>query len=196
MLSIGRLTTRKGLREFVQHALPHIVQGAPDTLLLVIGDAPTDSLHASVQTRDSIQSVADTAGIGHHLRFLGVVTDPHELACAYECATLHIFPVRHLPGDPEGFGMVAIEAAAHGVPTIAFSTGGIVDAVSPGQSGSLVTPEDYPALSKAVLHVLQSSEAPYPNCATFARNFAWPEFGTKLLRALYAERISTPSATI
>lgn len=196
LLSIGRLTTRKGLREFVQHALPRIVQEAPDTLLLIIGDAPTNSLHASVQTCDSIQAAADDADIGHHLRFLGMITDPVELACAYECASLHVFPVRHIAGDPEGFGMVAIEAAAHGVPTIAFATGGIVDAVSPGQSGELVAPGDYPALAKAALHVLQSPETPYPGCAAFAKGFAWPEFGTKLLRALHPERAGTPQTAI
>ena len=36
---------------------------------------------------------------------------------------IHIFPVCHISDDPEGFGMVAIEAAAHGAPTVAFATG-------------------------------------------------------------------------
>lgn len=35
LLSIGRLTTRKGLREFVENALPDIVAHAPGTLLVV-----------------------------------------------------------------------------------------------------------------------------------------------------------------
>ena len=187
LLSVGRLTTRKGLREFVQHALPAIVQAAPDTLLAVVGEAPTDSVHASVQTRASIQAVADAAGIGQHLRFLGVITDPQELAAAYESATLHIFPVRHLPGDPEGFGMVAIEAAAHGVPTVAFATGGIVDAVAPGQSGHLVTPGDYPALAQAALQVLADSPGAWQaRASAFAAQFAWPIMGQKLGAILQA----------
>ena len=187
LLSVGRLTTRKGLREFVQHALPAIVQAAPDTLLAIVGDAPADSLHASVQTRASIQAVADAAGIGQHLRFLGVITDPQELACAYESATLHIFPVRHLPGDPEGFGMVAIEAAAHGLPTVAFATGGIVDAVAPGQSGHLVPPGDYPALTQAALQILADDPGAWQTrTSTFAAQFAWPVMGKKLRDILQA----------
>ena len=187
LLSIGRLTTRKGLREFVAQALPAIVRGAPDTVLAVIGDAPADSLHASVQTRASIQAVADAAGIGQHLCFLGVITDPQELAAAYESATLHIFPVRHLPGDPEGFGMVAIEAAAHGVPTVAFATGGIVDDVAPGQSGHLVTPGDYPALAQAALQVLADSPGAWQaRASAFAAQFAWPIMGQKLGAILQA----------
>ena len=185
LLSVGRLTTRKGLREFVQQALPAIVQAAPDTLLVVVGDAPADSLHASVQTRASIQAVADAAGIGQHLRFLGVITDPQELACAYESATLHIFPVRHLPGDPEGFGMVAIEAAAHGLPTVAFATGGIVDAVTEGESGHLVAPGDYPSLAQAALQMLADGPGAWQTRASaFAAQFAWPTLGKKILEAL------------
>lgn len=189
LLSVGRLTTRKGLREFVQHALPAIVQAAPDTLLAVVGEAPADSLHASVQTRASIQAVADAAGIGQHLRFLGVITNPQELAAAYESAALHIFPVRHLPGDPEGFGMVAIEAAAHGLPTVAFATGGIVDAVAPGQSGHLVAPGDYPTLTQAALQVLADGPSAWQTRArAFAVQFAWPAMGQKLADILQAGR--------
>lgn len=185
LLSVGRLTTRKGLREFVQNALPTIVKAEPDTLLVIVGDTPAHSLHASVQTRESIQAVADAAGIGQHLRFLGVITDQQELVCAYESASLHIFPVRQLPGDPEGFGMVAIEAAAHGLPTVAFATGGIVDAVAEGQSGLLVAPGDYPALAQAVLQVLSDDPNAWPTrTSAFAAQFAWPVMGQKLCHFL------------
>ena len=185
LLSVGRLTTRKGLREFVQQALPAIVQAAPDTLLVVVGDAPADSLHASVQTRASIQAMADAAGIGQHLRFLGVITDPQELACAYESASLHIFPVRELHGDPEGFGMVAIEAAAHGLPTVAFATGGVVDAVAEGESGHLVASGDYLSLAQAALQILADGPGAWQTRASaFAAQFAWPVMGQKLWHML------------
>ncbi|MGX5673018.1 glycosyltransferase family 4 protein [Thermomonas fusca] len=185
LLSIGRLTRRKGLLEFVRNALPGIVQGAPDVVLAVIGDAPTDSLLAGVQSRDSIQTEADAAGVGRHLRFLGVITDPQALACAYESAALHAFPVRELPGDPEGFGMVAIEAAAHGLPTVAFATGGIVDAVAEGRSGRLVTPGDYDGLRDAALAVLRDGQGAWrARAQDFARQFAWPQFGASLRTSL------------
>ena len=185
LLSIGRLTHRKGLREFVRNALPGIVQGAPDVVLAVIGDAPTDSLLAGVQSRDSIQAAADAAGVGRHLRFLGVITDPQALACAYESAAVHVFPVRELPGDPEGFGMVAIEAAAHGLPTVAFAAGGIVDAVQDGVSGRLVPNADYPALCSAVVALLQNPAPQLRDSARrFAEGFAWPRFQDRLWAAL------------
>ena len=185
LLSIGRLTNRKGLREFVREALPGIVRGAPDAVLVVIGDAPTDALLAGVQSRDGIQAMADAAGVGRHIRFLGVITDPQALAAAYESAALHVFPVRELAGDPEGFGMVAIEAAAHGLPTVAFGTGGIVDAVAEGRSGKLVYPGDYDGLRDAALAVLGDGDGAWRTRAQdFARNFAWPRFGASLRSSL------------
>ncbi len=184
LLSIGRLTTRKGLREFVQQAMPIIVRRAPDILLIVIGDTPVDSLQADVQTAQSIQSVADAAGVGRHLRFLGHVDDS-TLACAYESAIAHVFPVRSLPDDPEGFGMVAIEAAAHGLPTVAFASGGVIDAVAEGRSGFLIQQGDYAAFAEAVLRVLaEGRDAWKVRAIALAGNFAWPVFGERILNAL------------
>lgn len=185
LVSVGRLTSRKGLLEFVEQSLPSIVQNAPDTLLVVIGAAPLDSLYAEAQTLDNIQATADGAGIGGHLRFLGVITDPVELACAYESASVHVFPVRNLPGDPEGFGMVAVEAAAHGVPTVAFATGGIVDAVAPDTSGYLIPSGDYRTFAQAVVHALAEGPARWQGTAqAFAQGFSWPNFGERLYSAL------------
>lgn len=180
LLSIGRLTTRKGLREFVQYALPSIVSNHPDVILIVVGEAPADSLQADVQTRDSIQATADAAGVGQHLRFLGVITDQAQLACAYESAALHVFPVRSLPADPEGFGMVAVEAAAHGLPTIAFATGGIIDAISEGISGHLIPQGDYHAFADSVIQSIRAPRIKREICISFAQRFSWEAFGERI----------------
>ncbi len=77
--------------------------------------------------------------------------------------------------------MVAIEAAAHGLPTVAFATGGIVDAVAEGQSGHLVAPGDYAALAQAAVRML--ADSPYAwqtRASTFAVQFAWQAMGHKL----------------
>lgn len=183
LLSVGRLTTRKGLREFVELALPSIVQAEPDAMLVVIGEAPKNSLGAGIQTEESIQAQAEQSGVAGHIKFLGVITDKKLLAAAYEAADVHVFPVRHIPDDPEGFGMVAIEAAAHGLPTVAFATGGVVDAVAEGQSGTLVQPGDTKAFSISVTTLL---EAPMPMepISQFAEQFTWPRFDEHLRNTL------------
>ncbi len=184
LLSVGRLTSRKGLREFVLQALPQIVERHSDVTLVVIGDVPGQALSAEAQTPRCILEAAQQAGVAGHVKMLGVVDDA-ALEAAFACASVHVFPIRHVPGDPEGFGMVAIEAAAHGLPTVAFATGGVVDAVASGCSGLLVMPGDYPALARAVSQILADRRDAWRDGAVdFARAFAWPVFGDRLRASL------------
>lgn len=183
LLSVGRLTTRKGLREFVELALPGIVQAEPQVVLVVIGAAPKDSLGAGIQTVESIQVQAKRSGVAGHIKFLGVITDKKLLATAYEAADVHVFPVRHIPDDPEGFGMVAIEAAAHGLPSAAFATGGIVDAVRHGESGYLADKNNYNELSQYVLQLLHQPLSTI-SIQGFTKGFVWDRFGKGVYSAL------------
>jgi phosphatidylinositol alpha-1,6-mannosyltransferase len=183
LLSVGRLTRRKGLREFATEVLPRIVAHCPDVLLLIVGDAPIHSLHADVQTPQSIQAASDKAGVGGHVKFLGKLFGA-DLRAAYEAADVHVFPVQYIPNDPEGFGMVAIEAAAHGLPTVAYATGGVVDAVADRRSGRLVQSGDYHALAQAIIETLSVRDAMRETCVAFAQDFAWPRFGEAMAKHL------------
>jgi phosphatidylinositol alpha-1,6-mannosyltransferase len=182
LLSVGRLTARKGLREFVQEVLPTIVRARPDVVLAIVGDAPAHALYAQPQTAQSILHAARAAGVADRIRLIGKLFGP-ELADAYFGADLHVFPVRDLPGDPEGFGMVAVEAAAHGLPTVAYATGGVVDAVAPGESGWLAPPGDAAGFAAATLRALDAPPGA-ERCRAFAQGFAWEAFGRGIEREL------------
>ncbi|BAN69957.1 glycosyltransferase family 4 protein [endosymbiont of unidentified scaly snail isolate Monju] len=183
LLSVGRLTTRKGMLEFVRDVFPEIVRQVPEAQLAIIGGEPAQALYAGVQSVEQIRSVAEKAGVAGKVRFLGEFTEWERLREAYLAADVHVFPVRSIPGDPEGFGMVAVEAAAHGLPTVAYATGGVVDAVADGVSGWLVPPGDTDAFAAAVVDNL---EAPLSLLAmhAHAEQFARPNFGERLARAL------------
>jgi phosphatidylinositol alpha-1,6-mannosyltransferase len=186
LLSVGRLTQRKGLSEFVERALPMIISKHPDTLLVVIGDEASDALNTRAGSeRDRILAAGRNVGIESSIRFLGRC-DEATLGAAYQAANLHIFPVLELPGDVEGFGMVALESAAHGLPTVGFDVGGVADAVENACTGTLVKAGDYAALSQAVLNQLGqgTSQVTIAACRAFAANKAWPEFGKRLRNLL------------
>jgi len=183
LLSIGRLSARKGLLEFVRESLPRIVKVSPRTVLLVVGGVPSDALHSRAQSPEAIREVAKRSGVAHSVRFLGQIDDD-KLRAAYYAANVHVFPVKDIPGDPEGFGMVAVEAAAHGLPTAAFATGGVTDAVADGVSGRLVNGGDYVALAGAVAELLAQGGTLGDTCRTFARKFEWHCFGRGVANAL------------
>lgn len=187
MLSVGRLTQRKGLAEFVTRALPAIVAAQPGAVLIVIGDEAKDALHGgSGGEKERVMQMAQKAGVENHVRFLGRCSED-ELHAAYEASDVHVFPVLSLPGDVEGFGMVALEAAAHGLPSVAFDVGGVSDAIEPGMTGALVSPGAYDELAAQVLPFLGQPglrAGMAAGCLTFAQARAWPVFTRKILAAM------------
>ncbi|MCX7672397.1 MAG: glycosyltransferase family 4 protein [Thiobacillaceae bacterium] len=182
LITVGRLTERKGVSAFVREALPHIVQAQPEVCLVVVGEPPRAALAARPDPPEAIMAAADTAGLAGRVHLLGNVPDA-TLTAAWYAADVHVFPVRALPNDPEGFGMVAVEAAAHGVPTVAYATGGVTDAVSTGVSGHLVPPGDARAFARAVIELLDHPLPRLPMQA-FAAEFAWGKFGLKVAEAI------------
>ncbi len=182
LLSVGRLTQRKGLREFVAEVLPRIIAVRPDVHLVILGDAPVNALYGGAQTPDSIREAANAAGVGAKLHFLGRQSEQN-LADAYVAADVHVFPVRHIPDDPEGFGMVAIEAAAHGLQTVAYATGGVTEATADGVSGLLISPGDSAGFAQAVLKLL-AAPLPADGIRAFAGRFEWAHFGTLLAQEI------------
>ena len=112
--------------------------------------------------------------------------DDASLSAAYRAANVHVFPVREISGDVEGFGMVAVEAAAHGLPTVAYAVGGVPDAVSDGVSGALVEPGDSAAFADAASRWLHADNDARAACRVFAERFAWPRFDAEIRRVLAA----------
>lgn len=186
LLSVGRLTQRKGLAEFVTQALPIIVSRVPDTLLIVVGDEAVDALSTRAGSeRARILAAAREAGVGDKVLFLGRCNDL-TLSQAYQASDLHIFPVLELAGDVEGFGMVALESAAHGLSSVAFAVGGVPDALHDGCTGTLIEPGDYAAMAAEVIRRLGHTrdQTGVSDCRKFAAGKTWPIFGDRLRELL------------
>ena len=73
-----------------------------------------------------------------------------ELADAYALGDVFVLPSRGGPKDVEGFGIVFLEAAACGLPSVGTRSGGIEDAVIDGETGLLVDDDLVAALSRLV----------------------------------------------
>ncbi|WP_407354114.1 glycosyltransferase [Luteimonas sp. R10] len=186
ILSVGRLTERKGLAEFVEQALPAIVAKHPQVRLVLVGDNAPDALRKhAIDPGASLAKAAAAHGLSHHVVRLGPC-DEVTLGQAYAAADVHVFPVRQVAGDVEGFGMVAIEAAAHGLPTVAFAVGGVPDAVRDGISGYMLAPGDYTGFADRVSGILAERAGTLlrDSAHDFALSFSWDRFSERLHECL------------
>jgi phosphatidylinositol alpha-1,6-mannosyltransferase len=181
ILFVGRMTRRKGLSHFIERSLPDILTALPQSGLLVVGDNPNQSLNKQGEQQEVLETVA-RLGLHEKVRFLGQVNEA-DLIAAYAAADVQVFPLIDLPGDVEGFGMIAIEAAACGTPTIAFATGGVADAIS-DDNGRLVEIERYDQLSKALIDTLTAQSPDSIECRQHAERFSWPIFHSKVRAGL------------
>jgi phosphatidylinositol alpha-1,6-mannosyltransferase len=181
LLSVGRLIPRKGLAEFISQSLPAIVASQPNTLLAIIGSEPENALQRGDSITKRINDTIRDHRLEDHVLMIGHVDDDI-LQAAFSESDLFVFPLRAVTDDVEGFGMVAVEAAALGLPSIAFSEGGVSDAVHSGRSGYLITSGDYQSFSQTVIGCLQGTiEPPSPECCReHAARFQWEAFGDKL----------------
>ncbi|RJQ27266.1 glycosyltransferase family 1 protein [Candidatus Parcubacteria bacterium] len=182
LLSVGRLVPRKGLAEFLRFSFPDILAACPETVLVIIGEEPANALSRANGARREIEQVIREQALADHVLLLGRAPD-EKLAAFFQRADLFVFPVREVRGDVEGFGMVAMEAAAYGVPTVAFATGGVPDAVRDQWSGFLVKTGDYQSFARVTVQYLtgQATGVNPERCRAFAAQFSWNHFGRRLL---------------
>ena len=86
---------------------------------------------------ESLRNAA--AGSDLAVKFLGNLPDD-ELAEIYDRADIFAMTSVNLQHSIEGFGLVYLEAAAHGLPVVAHDVGGVSEAVADGVTGLLVPP--------------------------------------------------------
>jgi phosphatidyl-myo-inositol dimannoside synthase len=126
VLGVSRLVPRKGFDVLID-----AVAGLPDVQLAIAGSG-----------RDRRRLVARAArrGVTDRVRFLGRVPDDDTFPQLYASADVFATPCRDRWGglEAEGFGIVFLEAAAAGVPSVAGRSGGSHEAVVDGETGFVV----------------------------------------------------------
>lgn len=182
LLSVGRLMPRKGLAEFVENCFVNLAAADSDLVLLVAGGEPSNALNRPKESvLASIEATIAKHAMKEQVRLLGHANDD-DLAILYAAADAFVFPLLEVRGDVEGFGMVAVEAAVHGTPTVAFDCGGVSDAVAEGVNGALVDAGDYAGFGAAIQRVVQADMR--DSASEFASQFSWDNYTAQVEQSI------------
>ncbi len=134
VLFVGRASFDKGAVHAAQAVLALRARGTAVTLALVGQSSPEfDRFYARLNE-------VERKGV----RPLGIISDAHKHGLLAEAAALL------LPSRTDSFGIVLLEAWAHGRPVVAARAGGIPGVVDDGHNGILVEFGDVTALAEAV----------------------------------------------
>ena len=154
VVTIAGLYARKGIADLLRafEALPK----DSSAHLYIVGDGPD---------RGIFRELAESCSSRDRIHFEGFQRDPH----AYVKAT-DIFV---LASHREPFGLVLAEAREGGCAIIASRVDGIPEALDDGQAGLLFPPGDVPALTGAMLRLLEDTEFRRGLAKRASENVAW-----------------------
>ncbi|MHB1418806.1 MAG: glycosyltransferase [Bacillota bacterium] len=146
VLFVGNLVESKGVHVLLE-ALAMVKQKYPEARCLIIGDGPQ---------RLYLENMACTLELTQMVNFLGF--QPYQsLPQWYAAADLLVAPSLR-----EGFGLVALEAMATGVPVVASRVGGLPEFVREGENGLLANPGDSTDLAAKIVLCLGSLSRKLP----------------------------------
>jgi N-acetyl-alpha-D-glucosaminyl L-malate synthase BshA len=141
----------------VVEVFARIAEQMPAQLLLV-GDGPE---------RSNAEYRVHALGLQDRVHFLGKQDEVHQL--------LPLADLLLMPSKLEAFGLVALEAAACRVPTIATRQGGVPELIEDGVNGRLLPVGDVDGMAAAALELLRD-DAALQQMATAARQTAQQRF--------------------
>ncbi|WP_414660712.1 glycosyltransferase family 4 protein [Horticoccus sp. 23ND18S-11] len=133
ILTVGRLHPRKGQLLTLQ-ALQMLTPDVRAKIEYWVVGAQSKGGYENI-LRSTAAATPDLA-----VRFFGNLPDD-ELTGVYDGADIFAMTSVNLDRSVEGFGLVYLEAAAHGLPVVAHDVGGVSDAVVDGVTGLLVPPQ-------------------------------------------------------
>jgi D-inositol-3-phosphate glycosyltransferase len=177
MLFVGRIQPLKGLDVAVE-TLARLADRR--ARLLVVGGA--SGTEGEFEFR-RIRTLIDAHGLGDRVDFVEPQAH-HILSTYYRAADVVIVPSRS-----ESFGLVALEAAACGVPVVASGVGGLITIVDDGVTGHLVADRSPDVFAQHVDRILANpidAAVMGARAAEKARRYTW-SFAAARLRRVYAD---------
>jgi len=172
LITTGRLIPRKGAAWFVEHVALDLTAKNPNFIYLIAGQG---------QDEPRIRQLIAEKQLENNVKLLGYTTNETR-NLLYNAADLFIMPNIPLVNDPEGFGLVALEAASCGTPVVGSKLDGIINAVADGKTGQLIPPADAEAyvtvLAREMTNPTLQREAVR---AYVLENFSWEKAAGRYL---------------
>jgi D-inositol-3-phosphate glycosyltransferase len=177
VLFVGRIQPLKGPDVAIRalHALDR-----RDALLLIVGGS--SGLLGDCEF-DRARQLIDELGLVDQVRF--VPPQPHHILSTYYRSA----DVVMVPSRSESFGLVALEAAACGIPVVASAVGGLLSLVDHGETGFLVPRRDPALFAHAIAQILDDPLLAASMSLASARRascYTWG-FAAARLRRLYTD---------
>jgi phosphatidyl-myo-inositol dimannoside synthase len=145
LTTIGRLVRRKGVEWLIENVVP----GLPsEAVYLIAGDGPR---------RQEIETLVQRKSLEGRVRLLGGIDDEYR-ELLLRGADICLLPNVAVPGDMEGFGLAAVEAATRGTLVIASAIEGIRDAVIDGVTGIAVEAGNPASFTEAIARLMRDRD--------------------------------------
>jgi len=150
LLAIGRFDDgRKGLGDLLK-AFAVIRESHEDAELYIVG---TCDLQLPLDQASGLTCGEFIEKAGFNENCLHITGWVENIADYYNMGALHVMPSYY-----EGFGLVVLEAAANGVPTVAYDGSGMADIISNGFDGILVEWGNWQEMAKQISECLDKPE--------------------------------------
>ncbi len=183
VLFVGRIQPLKGVDIAVQ-ALAQLAD--PTATLMIVGGASGQEGDTEVRR---ITEMIEALGLGQRVVF--VDPQPHyALSTYYRAADVLVMPSRS-----ESFGLVALEAAACGVPVVAAAVGGLRTLVQDGTTGYLIDERDPALYAEAIDRIIGDGEhraALAAAAEVTASRYPWSGLAGRL-RRIYLDLVEAAS---
>ena len=177
ILFVGRIQPLKG-PDVAIRALAELDR--PDAQLAIVGGSSGRGGHHEAA---NAHALVDELGLRDQVHF--IEPQPHHILSSWYRASDIVL----VPSRSESFGLVALEAAACGIPVVASAVGGLLSLVDDGETGFLIEgrkPADYARAMAKILDDELLRKSMSEAAVERARSYTWHAAADRLKR-LYTE---------
>lgn len=180
---VSRVVKMKGIEDVIKSFF-HILKELKNAKLWIVGDGDGNYIRFLKRTRD-------TYAIKKKIHFLGRVNDEEKLRLMKRAHVLLHASVK------EGWGLVVLEAASQGTPSVVYNVPGLKDSVKNGITGTVLKKNDPKEMAKSAVNLLKDREEYEKfseNGVVWAKSLSWEKSVKESLRIItshYEKRYRT-----